>query len=288
MVFAQTSDEFIPTEPTNTGALNPSFGTSSPPNELIEIPSFASENAIIPGNQDVNQLDQIIENQRSLVITPFNVIRYFIGVAVTRGISVNTIVFLLLFPLIALIIAISRHIIGLTGLSVYAPAALALALLSIGVTQGTALFVATIIFATVAKTLLSAVKLQYMPRTALMLWFVSLGIFGFVVLSTYIPFLSFTTVNVFALLIVILLSENFLEIQSQRTRLVAIQRAFETYALALICALLLGSQLVQAAVLLYPEMVLPLIAFSNLLVGKYLGLRFTEWLRFRPIMEHEE
>ncbi len=92
----------------------------------------------------------------------------------------------------------------------------------------------------------------------------------------------------FALLILILLSENFLELQASLSPSAAMQRVFETFVLGFLCALILGSEIIQSIAILYPEVTLAVIALTNFVIGRYLGLRFTELLRFRSIIETEE
>lgn len=239
-------------------------------------------------SEDTTTLLARFKARERVGLGPLTFIRYTVQTAVDRGVPINTIVFLFLFPVVSSIIAIARHIIGLTGFSIYAPAALALTFISLGLVQGAVLFIAVLVCASVGKKILPFLKLPYMPRTALLLWFVSLGMFLVLVASTYINLFSLSTLSVFALLILILLSEDFMEIQSARTGAIAIQRAAETFVLGFVCALILGSALVQAAVLYYPEIILISIATINIVVGKFVGLRFTEWLRFRPLMEIEE
>lgn len=93
------------------------------------------------------------------------------------------------------------------------------------------------------------------------------------------------SITIFPLLIIILLTENFMETQLASSMSEAVQLTVETLITALVCSLLIGFQPVQKWVLLQPEMVLIGLAFINLLIGKYTGLRLLEWWRFRAIIE---
>lgn len=270
----------------------------APDGEVATSAAIQTESQVIPKADDSNittvqtpvqsELTSIIDSRQITSPSMTNFVQYAIRIAMQRGIPINVIVFLLLFPLISSVIAIARHVIGLTGFSMFAPAALAVALLSIGIVPGSALFVSVIVLSAIGKSFLPYLKLPYMPRTAMLLWFVSIGMFCLLLISTYIPFFSLSIPNLFALLILVLLSENFLEIQSSRTPWVAIQRAAETFILALFCVFILDSRIVQASVLLYPEIFLLSVAVINFITGKYLGLRLSEWFRFRNLMETEE
>lgn len=235
-----------------------------------------------------SRLQDLLDQQQIGPIQPLNLLQHAVRRAVASDIPITTVAFLLLFPLIATVIAFARHIVGLSGLSMYAPAALSVALISIGIIPGTMLFLGIILFGTVSKTVLTRFKLPYLPRTAMVLWSVSIGVFGLLMISTSIPFFPLSILNVFALLILILLSENFLELQASLSPSAAMQRVFETFVLGFLCALILGSEIIQSIAILYPEVTLVVIAITNIVIGRYLGLRFTELLRFRSIIETEE
>jgi hypothetical protein len=57
--------------------------------------------------------------------------------------------------------------------------------------------------------------------------------------------------------------------------------------IAVACALLINMEFIQQLVLLYPELSLLVVAATNLLVGKYTGLRLLERARFQSIIEEE-
>jgi hypothetical protein len=238
--------------------------------------------------QTADRLESVLNAKELGSFGPTNFLQHAVRRAVDNGVSATTVAFILIFPLVASLIAFSRHIIGLSGLSMYAPAALAVALLSMGMFRGSFLFFSILLFATVGRRLLQGFKLPYLPRTAMILWLVSFGVFGLLVLSTYVQLLSLSVLNVFALLILILLSENFLEISSASSSTAALQRVFETFILGVLCTLVLRSDMIQSFVLLYPELTFLIIGLLNLVIGRYLGLRFTEWLRFRRLSEEQE
>ena len=107
-----------------------------------------------------------------------NFIQHAMRQAVTGGVQPNVLVLLLLFPLVVTVIAASRHIVSLRGFGVYIPAVLSIGLASTGVLEGLTLFLAIAATAVLAKKVVKKTHLPYLPRTALMLWTVSLGIIG--------------------------------------------------------------------------------------------------------------
>ncbi|MEP7166864.1 MAG: 7TM domain-containing protein [Candidatus Woesebacteria bacterium] len=287
-VFAQDT-RFFPTDAVATESSEASSSASESGVIFKESRPLVNEGNITQASgQTADRLESILQTEKLGNFGPTNFLQYAVRRAVDNGVSATTVAFILIFPLVASLIAFARHIIGLSGLSMYAPAALAVALLSMGMFRGSFLFFSILLFATIGRRLLQGFKLPYLPRTAMILWLVSFGVFGLLVLSTYVQLLSLSVLNVFALLILILLSENFLEISSASSSTVALQRVFETFILGVLCTLVLRSQLIQSFVLLYPELTFLLIGLLNFVIGRYLGLRFTEWIRFRRLSEEQE
>lgn len=221
-------------------------------------------------------------------LTPWTFLSYFIRNAVDKGISANMIVFLLLFPVIASIVAFSRHVIGLTGFSIYAPAALAVVLLNTGIISGILLFVGLLLIAIIGKQFIRLFKLEYVPRTAMLLWFVSIGAFLAIFVSTLFPTSFFLHIEMFPLLILVLLSEDFMGTQADLPWHVAVERSLQMMTLAVIGAFVMGERAVQEFVLIRPEIVVVGVAVLNFFVGRYLGLRLTEYFRFKSIIDAEE
>ena len=216
-----------------------------------------------------------------------NLLQQAIRNAVKEGVPPNVIVLVLLFPLVSSFIAASRHIIGLRGFGIYIPAVLSIALVSTGVIEGIAMFLVIVFVALPAKKILTKFKLPYLPRTAILLWFVSLAILGILLLAPLLNMVSLMTVNIFSIMILVLLAENFLDAQSKTKPIDAIALTLETLSLALLSSFLLQWESLQKFALLQPELLITFTLAINFIVGKFVGLRFAEYFRFRSLMEEE-
>lgn len=235
-----------------------------------------------------------IENQDSLVeflnrrpissVNWYTPLLYGIRRAVDNGVPANVLVLILLFPVITAVISFSRHIVGLKGFGIYTPAVLSVAFLSTGILNGIFLFVMTLVASTVMKKIVKRMKLQYLPRTAMLMWGVSLFMIIALIALSFLPIQLFLNISIFPLLIIILLTENFLDSQLTGSQSEAQQLTIETLIIAIICSWLIRQQSIQQFVLLQPELTLLSVAAINLLIGRYTGLRLLEWLRFRNII----
>jgi len=217
-----------------------------------------------------------------------NPLQHLIRRAIENGLPANIIVLMMLFPFIASVIAISRHIVGLKGFGIYIPAVLSVAFVSTGIIPGTVVFLAVLLSAIYARKVVKILRLPLLPRTAMLLWGVSLSILGLLVLASFLDISSIVSLNIFPILIIILLTENFMESQLFKSQKEAISIAFETLVIAIFCAFIISWDLIQQFVILRPEISLLVVAILNLVIGRYTGLRLLEYLRFHAITKDEE
>jgi hypothetical protein len=159
------------------------------------------------------------------------------------------------------------------------------ALVSTGIIEGLIIFIIIIAAALISKRLLKNLKISYLPRTAMLVWMISLGILAAFLLAPLLNLVNLMSVNIFPILILVLLSENFLDAQASSKESEALILTLETIVLAVVSGLILRWDFMQKFALLQPELLILITAGLNLLIGKFVGLRLTEWLRFRPIIE---
>lgn len=213
-----------------------------------------------------------------------NVLQHAIRKAVGRGVPANTIVLMILFPVVAAVIAASRHLFGLRGFGIFTPAVLSVAFVATGLVSGILVFLVILLVASVGRMILKKMKLHYLPRMALLLWFVSLGVFGLMFLSSFVELEAVVKLNIFPILILVLLAENFIEVQIGKSRKEAISLTVETVILAVISSLILSLEIVQKAALLNPEIIVVLVLVFDVFVGRYVGLRYAEKLKFKKLI----
>lgn len=237
------------------------------------------------GGKQKDKLVMLLEENPVTNPSPLNILQRAIRTSVENGVPANTIVLLLIFPIVSFFIAFSRHMIGLRGFGVYTPAVLAVAFVSTGIFNGITLFLIVLATTMIARKVMRHLKLQYLPRTAMMMWAVSIGVLLFLLTTGFFGMSVFYSLNIFTILIIMLLSENFMETQLMSSQSEAIRLTVETIFLATISSFLIASNTIQQAVILNPELTLIIVAFLNIAVGKYSGLRLLEYLRFKDIIE---
>lgn len=218
-------------------------------------------------------------------VTPQSFLRYSIRTAILAGVPANTIVLLLMFPIITALIAASRHLIGLRGFGIFTPAIVAVGFLATGLTTGFLLIFVIIGMATGARVVIRRLKMPYMPRTSLLLWFVSLTVLLLLLVSPFLNLNDLAQLSIFPILLMVLLAETFMEVQNKRSKSEAIEMTLESLLLAIISYFVMNLETVQRFVLVNPEIVMVSVAVFNLFLGKFGGLRLLEYRRFRSLLD---
>jgi hypothetical protein len=236
--------------------------------------------------ETLGPLEQILKSQSLGPVWPFNPIKYAIRGAVASGVPANTIVLLLLLPIMTFVIAFSRNVVGIRGFGIFLPAALSVVFVATGPIVGIGLFLIIVAVSTFVRLILRKLKLkiQYLPRMSFILWAVVLGVLGILFLAPVLKFSELSNVSIFAVLILVLLSEDFTRVQLGKSVKTALNLTFETLVLSLISFFFLTLKPLQEYVLLNPEVSLIGIAALDLLLGQYTGLRVMEFYRFRKLI----
>jgi len=257
--------------------VQPSISPTASPEPTLEPSPVSRVDITQPIEENVGPLEKLLQEQAVGVPLPFNPVKYAIRGAVDSGVPPNTIVLLLLLPLIAAFIAAARHIGGIRGFGIFMPASLSVAFVAIGPILGIVLFVLIVAISTLARMMLRKlrIKLQYLPKMALILWAV----------VAVINHPDLAGVSIFPVLILVLLAEDFSKVQAGKSARTAISLATETIVLSLTSYIFLTTEYLQRFALLNPEILLLSVLVFDILLGKYIGLRFTEYWRYRKLIK---
>jgi hypothetical protein len=120
---------------------------------------------------------------------------------------------------------------------------------------------------------------------AIVLTATALAIFVMFAFGAYSNRTGFIAISIFPILIIAILAEEFVKVQIEKGFTTAIQLAIETLIIATIGYYLVSWEAVRTFFLSYPEAVLFTIPV-NYILGKWTGLRLTEYFRFRQLTKH--
>ena len=207
---------------------------------------------------------------------------------INQGIPQETLIYLLMLPIVATIIAFARQIIGIKGFGIYTPLIIAFAFLSTGLKYGIIFFFTILIVGTLARLFIRQFRLLYLPRMAIALIIVVLAILIIFYIGAYSQNTNLITVSIFVILIMITLVEKFLAAQIERGGKGAIFLTTETLALSIICYWVASWTLLQVLVLNNPLTTIILAIIINIFLGKWTGLRLIEYFRFKEVIKNIE
>ncbi len=207
---------------------------------------------------------------------------------INQGVSKEAIILLLMLPVVATIIAFARQVIGIKGFGIYTPLIIAFAFLATGLKYGLAFFIIIILVGTLTRLVVKRFRLLYLPRMAIILTAVVLSILIVFLEGAYSGRNGLTAASIFAIVIMIILVEKFIASQIERGNKEAIILTIETLILSIICYWVAIWPWLKNFTLTYPFFIIMGTIVINILLGKWTGLRISEYARFRKVIKSIE
>jgi hypothetical protein len=213
---------------------------------------------------------------------------YLVTYFVEQGVPVQTVSLLLMLPIVATMVAFFRQVVGIKAFGIYTPSIITFALIAFdpnGLKYGIAIFLAVILVGMISRYALKYFRLLYLPRVAITLSIVSLAILGVLVIGGAFHRTGLAGIDIFPLLIMITLAEKFVATQIEKGNRVASLLALETLVISVAGYFLVSWNALTALILEYPWIVL-FTFVVNFSLGKWTGLRLSEYLRFRKVFRN--
>jgi hypothetical protein len=266
--------------------LSPSPAVSpTPPDEKNEKKKNTKSVTEPEADQQKKEVLNMLNKRISGDLTFTNFVPYAVAYAVKANVPANTIILILLIPLLATIVVAFRYLIGLSGLGVMVPTALSVTLLATGVTPGFILLAAILFSSFLSRFLLKRIRIMQMPKLALSMLVAAIVLITTLTVSAIYGVFNVSNLSIFPILLFLLLSDRIVALFMERNLQETIQTTAVTLLLGILGFLLLSWEALRFFVLLYPELILLLIPV-NILIGRYFGLRVTEYIKFQPVLKH--
>jgi len=215
-------------------------------------------------------------------LTFFNFFSYFVHQAIDKGVPTQTMVYILMFPLIATFVALIRQVIGIKTFGIFLPSILTISFLATGLLPGIIIFIVILISGTVLRFLLQEFRLLYLPRVALLISIISLIAVGLIIIAAYLNIGLTSELLAFPILIMIIIVERFIAVQTEKGYESALLLTGETLLISIVGYFILNSMTLQNFILDHPGFILILIIF-DIILARWTGLRLVEYLRFREL-----
>lgn len=220
----------------------------------------------------------------------------FIEFAVDQGVPIPTVTLILMLPIVVTVIAFFRQVLGIKAFGIYTPALVTFAFLAIGsqaasplkgAEYGIAIFFTVIATGTLSRIVLKKFRLLYLPRVAIMITIVSLSTLAMLIGGGLFQRTGWASVSIFPILIMITLVEKFVSTQIEKGARAAVILSIETLVISLACYFLVSWPTMVFFVQRYPWIIL-LTVIINIMLGKWTGLRLSEYFRFKEIIKNVE
>lgn len=208
-------------------------------------------------------------------------INYF----VSSGVPFETVILILMLPIIATFIAFLRQVVGIKAFGIYTPLITTFAFLATnGIRYGIVIFVAVILVGMAMRFVLKPFRLLYLPRVAIMLFAVAISILAMLALGGNMKRTGLASVSIFPILIMITLVEKFVAVQIEKGNKTAVYLALETLLISIAGYYIASSKFLISLLVNFPWVVFFTVPI-NIFLGKWTGLRVSEYFRFREILK---
>lgn len=242
----------------------------------------ADASLIEPMAEPVDAVTALFSVRRVSEPSVLSIAAYWVQRAVSDGVPVNTIVLVLLLPILATFVAFTRVVIGLPSLGMLVPVALAYTFVALGVTLGMIVLTAVVIGSFLSRFTLKRVQIMQLPKHALSMLLLSVSVLVALTVSVMLHVEGVEEISIFPVLILTLLGDSIVATQLRSSLWETILVTAVTIGVALVGFIMATHPMVRDALIIYPELVLVTIP-ANILIGRYFGLRLTERFRFLHI-----
>ncbi|MFZ2161445.1 MAG: UUP1 family membrane protein [Sideroxyarcus sp.] len=199
------------------------------------------------------------------------------------GISQNLLKILLMLPLGALVTVVFRNVVGLETFGTFLPALIAAAARETGLLWGVVGFLGIVLVSAVVRRGLDWMQLLHSPKMAIVLTTVVIVMMITTVGGVQLGLFELAHVTLFPIAILAITAERVALMEAEQGALKVARITLMTLIVIAACYAVMDSIFMQSLVLAFPELLLVVIAL-NLWLGKWIGIRVMEFMRFRRLI----
>lgn len=196
-----------------------------------------------------------------------------------EGVSFSILRSILLLPLATLIVALLRNIIGIKTFGVFLPALIALSFVNVGIIWGIVSFILVVLVVNLLHFPMEKWGLLYTPKLVVILTGVVVSLLLFSYLGLELNWTSLAAVLFFPVVILSITAERFARTIAEEGFTDALQLLGQTLIVTLCCFPIFSSKVLVGVFLSFPELYALIIGLM-LLLGRWIGLRISEYRRF--------
>ncbi len=233
--------------------------------------------------RSLTQRAEVNELLGDSLLNAFNIYEVFERLDISPGF----LQMLLMLPLGAFVTVVFRNVFGLETFGTFLPALIAAAAQETGLFWGMVGFVGIIITASIVRRLLEWLQLLHSPKMAIMLTVVVMLLIAAAIAGVEYGLFSLAQISLFPIAILAITAERFAITVEEQGYLKAMKITAMTLVVIVAAYTVMDSQFLQNLFFMFPELLLFVIVL-NLWLGKWVGLRLSEFIRFRQLIFAEK
>ena len=238
-------------------------------------------------------------NVESSKIRPWLILSFFVNYLSDQGVPDNVVLLILLIPLLSFVIAFLKQVVGIASLGLYTTILVTLVFLILGPAYGIIMLLFITLISSLSYQILKKFRLLFIPKMAILMTIISLAIFAILTFAVYYKILdvNFILLAVFPTVVISTLIEKLVTTESSKFYKPFIPVS-ETILVSIIAYIFAGGpvrifdwqfqiEIFRNLIFNYPELIL-LILIGNIILGRWTGLKVSEYLRFRSLLRNTE
>lgn len=205
-----------------------------------------------------------------------------VNYSIERGMPVDSVYLILIIPFLAFLIIFFRNVVGINTFGLFTPIIVTIAFYILGLSLGLLTFCLAVLVSQIVKYIFDKVELLHLSKIGLNLSFISVSFLFLVAIVLKLNLALSLTGAIFPMLVMTTLSEKFMDAKMETGLKSALFGILETLLIVLLSYYLMIWSAFNNLLISWPEIVLIPILFT-LLLGKFTGLRVSEYIRFRSL-----
>jgi len=193
---------------------------------------------------------------------------------------------ILMLPVGALLTVLFRNVVGMPTFGTFLPALLAAAAGATGAAYGVVAVLVVVAVVATVRWAMSRLELLHSPTLAILLAGVVFTLLSTSMLAERLGVAELTRVTLFPIAVLAICAERFYLSLSEHGAKVAGKELAGTLLVMLACYVVMNSLALQVLVIGFPE-VLFLVIAANVYLGRWVGMRLSEYRRFRALLAGE-
>jgi len=200
-----------------------------------------------------------------------------------QGLPFSLLRTILMLPIGALVVVIFRNVIGLPTFGTFLPALIAAAAGETGAGWGVVAVIILVIVIATVRWMVHRLELLHSPTLAILLAAVAVTILGTALVAESVGLGQLARITMFPLAVMAITAERFFLSLAEHGPRSAGKELAGTLIVMLACYTLMNSLALQVLVIGFPEVLLFVIA-ANIYLGRWVGVRMSEYLRFGALL----